>query len=99
MPEPRVEMNDGLAERVVRRAIAALANSYDSAPARATAARELLVHALDGESDDADAVDGYAAAAAIWALAHAIEAEAGRGLDWLAVAALEEWNFHQPENL
>ncbi len=98
MPERRVEMNDGLAERVVRRAIAALANSYGAAPARATAARELLVHALEGDSQEADAVDGYAAAAAIAALAHAIEAEAGRGLDWLAVAALEEWDFHHPEN-
>ncbi|HEX3489243.1 MAG TPA: hypothetical protein VHU92_07860 [Streptosporangiaceae bacterium] len=91
-------MNDGLAERVVRRAIAALANSFGVAPARAMAARELLVHALEGSSDDADAVDGYAAAAALAALAHAIEAEAGRGLDWLAVAALEEWDFHHPED-
>ena len=48
MPEPRVSMNDGLAERIVRRAIAAMANSYGSAPARATAAKELLVHALEG---------------------------------------------------
>jgi hypothetical protein len=97
--ERRVEMSDGLAERAVRRAIAALANSYGSSPARATAAKELLVHALQGESDEADAVDGYAAAAAIAALAHGIEAEAGRGLDWLSVAALEEWDFHHPENL
>jgi hypothetical protein len=97
--ERRVEMSDGLSERVVRRAIAALANSYGAAPARATAARDLLVHALQGESEDADAVDGYAAAAAMAALAHGIEAEAGQGLDWLSVAALEEWNFHLPENL
>lgn len=99
MPERRVEMNDGLAERVVRRAIAALANSYGTAPARATAAKELLVHVLEGDSEEADAVDGYAAAAVLAALAHGIEAEAGRGLDWLAVAALGEWDFHHPENL
>ena len=91
-------MSDGLAERVVRRAIAALANSYGAAPARATAAKELLVHALEGESEEADAVDGYAAAAALAALAHGIEAEAGRGLDWLSVAALQEWDFHHPES-
>ncbi len=98
MPERRVSMSDGLAERVVRRAIAALANSYDSAPARATAAKELLVHALEGSSSPADEADGYAAAATIAALAHGIEAEAGRGLDWLSVAALEEWDFHHPES-
>ena len=98
MPEPRVSMNDGLAERIVRRAIAAMANSYGSAPARATAAKELLVHALEGASAPADEVDGYAASAAIAALAHAIEAEAGRGLDWLSVAALEDWDFHHPES-
>jgi hypothetical protein len=98
LPERRVVMSDGLAERVVRRAIAALANSYAYAPARATAAKELLVHALDGESEPADAVDGYAAAAALAALAHGIEAEAGRGLDWLSVAALAEWDFHHPES-
>ena len=67
-------------------------------PARATAAKELLVHALEGESEEADAVDGYAAAAALAALAHGIEAEAGRGLDWLSVAALQEWDFHHPES-
>jgi hypothetical protein len=98
VPEPRVSMNDGLAERIVHRAIAALANSYGSAPARATAAKELLVHALEGASAPADEVDGYAASAAIAALAHAIEAEAGRGLDWLSVAALGEWDFHHPES-
>jgi hypothetical protein len=98
VPERRVSMSDGLAERVVRRAIAALANSYGSGPARATAAKELLVHALEGSSDSADETDGYAAAAAIAALAHGIEAEAGRGLDWLSVAALEEWDFHHPED-
>ena len=91
-------MNDGLAERVVRRAIAALAHSYGRAPARAVAAKELLVHALEGASGSADEVDGYAAAAAIAALAHGIEAEAGRGLDWLSVAALEEWDFRHPES-
>ena len=98
MTGPRVSMTDGLAERVVRRAIAALANSYGAAPARATAAKELLVHALEGASGPADEADGYAAAAAIAALAHGIEAEAGRGLDWLSVAALEEWDFHHPES-
>jgi hypothetical protein len=98
VPERRVSMSDGLAERVVRRAIAALANSYGAAPARASAAKELLVHALEGASDAADESDGYAAAAAIAALAHGIEAEAGRGLDWLSVAALEEWDFHHPES-
>jgi hypothetical protein len=97
VPERRVSMTDGLAERVVRRAIAALASSYDSAPARATAAKELLVHALEGASGSADETDGYAAAAAIAALAHGIEAEAGHGLDWLSVAALDEWDFHHPE--
>ena len=91
-------MNDGLAERVVRRAIAALANSYGSAPARATSAKEMLVRTLEGNSQAADAADGYAAAAAISALARAVEAEAGRGLDWLSVAALEEWDFHHPES-
>jgi hypothetical protein len=91
-------MSDGLAERVVRRAIAALANSYADAPGRATAAREMLVHTLDGDVQPADAADGYAAAAALAALAGAVEAEAGQGLDWLAVAALEEWDFHHPEN-
>jgi hypothetical protein len=91
-------MNDGLAERVVRRAIAALANSYGTAPARATAAKEMLVHILEGKSAAADQADGYAAAAALSALARGVEAEAGRGLDWLAVAALEEWDFHHPES-
>lgn len=91
-------MNDGLAERIVRQAIGGLANSYGAAPARATAAKELLVHALEGDSEEADAVDGYAAAAALAALTRGIEAEAGRGLDWLAVAALEEWDLHHPEN-
>ena len=91
-------MNDGLAECLVRRAVAALANSYGSAPARATAAKELLVHALEGRSSEADESDGYAAAAVMAALAHGIEAEAGRGLDWLSVAALEEWDFHHPED-
>jgi hypothetical protein len=43
-------------------------------------------------------VDGYAAAAAMAAIAHGIEAEVGQGLDWLAVAALQEWDFHHPEN-
>ena len=79
-------------------AIAALANSYGAAPARATAAKEMLVHALEGASEAADAADGYAAAAALAALAHGIEAEAGRGLDWLSVAALQEWDFHHPES-
>ncbi len=91
-------MTDGLAERVVRRAIAALANSYGSAPVRATAAKEMLVHALEGHSNAADETDGYAAAAALAALAHGVEAEAGRGLDWLSVAALEEWDFHHPQS-
>ena len=91
-------MNDGLAERLVRRAVAALANSYGSPPARATAAKELLVHALECRSSEADEADGYAAAAVMAALAHGIEAEAGRGLDWLSVAALEEWDFHHPED-
>ena len=90
-------MTDGLAERVVRRAVAALANSYGSAPARATAAKELLVHAQEGHSSESDESDGNAGAAVMAALAHGIEAEAGRGLDWLSVAALEEWDFHHPE--
>ncbi len=98
MPEQRVSMSDGLAERVVRRAIAALANSYSTAPARATAAKEMLVHTLEGNAGAADEADGYAAAAALAALAHGVEAEAGRGLDWLSVAALEEWDFHHPES-
>jgi hypothetical protein len=98
MPEQRVSMSDGLAERVVRRAIAALANSYATAPARATAAKEMLVHTLEGNAGAADEADGYAAAAALAALAHAVGAEAGRGLDWLSVAALEEWDFHHPES-
>jgi hypothetical protein len=82
----------------VRRAIAALANSYATAPARATAAKEMLVHTLEGNAGPADEADGYAAAAALAALAHGVEAEAGRGLDWLSVAALEEWDFHHPES-
>jgi hypothetical protein len=98
LPDRRVAMNDGLAERVVRRAIARLANSYAQAPARATAAKELLVHALEGRTLTADETDGYAAAAALAALAHGVEAEAGRGLDWLSVAALQEWDFHHPES-
>ena len=98
MTERRVPMSDGLAERVVRRAISHLANSYSHSPARATAAKELLVHALEGQNGEADEADGYAAAAAIAALAHGIEAEAAHGLDWLAVAALQEWDFHHPEN-
>jgi hypothetical protein len=96
--ERRVAMSDGIAERVVRRAIAHLANSYSHGPARASSAKELLVHAFEGGSDDAEEADGYAAAAAIAALAHGIEAEVGRGLDWLAVAALQEWDSHHPEN-
>jgi hypothetical protein len=92
-------MTDGLAERVVRRAVAALANSYAASPERATAAKEMLVHLLEGDREQADAVDGYAAAAAAFAaLARAVAAEAGRGLDWLAVAALQEWDFHHPES-
>jgi hypothetical protein len=96
--ERRVMMSDGIAERVVRRAISHLANSYSHAPARAEAAKEMLVHAFEGESEEADEVDGYAAAEAMAALSHGIEAEVGRGLDWLAVAALEEWDSHHPEN-
>jgi hypothetical protein len=96
--ERRVAMSDGIAERVVRRAISHLANSYGQAPAKATAAKELLIHALEGASDNADEADGYAAAAAIAALAHGVEAEVGRGLDWLAVAGLQEWDLHHPEN-
>jgi hypothetical protein len=91
-------MSDGLAERTVRRAVASLANHYSAAPERATAAKELLVRLLEGRPDDADAVDGYAAAAALVALARGVEAEAGSGLDWLAVAAIEEWDSHHPEN-
>ncbi len=91
-------MSDGIAERLLRRAISHLANSYPHAPARYAAAKELLVHAFEGNSDDADEVDGYAAAAAMAALAHGVEAEVGRGLDWLAVAALQEWDSHHPEN-
>ena len=98
MAERRVSVTDGLAERVVRRAIAALANSYPAAPERASAARDMLVHVLAGDAEDADAADGYAAAAVFAALAHAVEAEAGRGLDWLSVAALDEWAFHHPES-
>ena len=99
MAERRVAMNDGLAERVVRRAVAALANSYAAAPTRARAAKEMLVHTLEGKAEAADEADGYAAAAALAALAHGVEAEAGRGLDWLSVAALEEWDFHHPDSL
>ena len=55
------------------------------------------MHALEGTNNQADEVDGYAAAAAIAALAHGIEAEAGRGLDWLAVAGPPGWDFHHPE--
>ena len=98
MTERRVAMSDGIAERVVRRAISHLANSYPHAPARSSAAKELLVHALEGASGDADETDGYAAAAAMAALAHGIEAEVGRGLDWLSVAALQEWDSHHVEN-
>jgi hypothetical protein len=97
--ERRVAMSDGIAERVLRRAISHLANSYAHAPSRSSSAKELLVHAFEGGAyDEADEVDGYAAAAAIAALAHGIEAEVGRGLDWLAVAALQEWDPHHPEN-
>jgi hypothetical protein len=96
--ERRVAMSDGIAERVVRRAVSHLANSYGAAPARASAAKDMLVRAFEGKSEEADAVDGYAAAAAMAALAHGIEAEVGTGLDWLAVAALQEWDFHHPEN-
>lgn len=98
MPERRVEMTDGLAERMVRRAIAALANSYASAPERSAVAKEMLIRVLQGNADPSDAADGYAAATAFAALAHSVEAEAGRGLDWLAVAALQEWDFHHPES-
>jgi hypothetical protein len=96
--ERRVAMSDGIAERVVRRAISHLANSYGAGPARASAGKDMLVRAFEGKSEEADAVDGYAAAAAMAALAHGIEAEVGTGLDWLAVAALQEWDFHHPEN-
>ena len=98
MTERRVAMSDGIAERVVRRAISHLANRYSQAPARSSSAKEMLVRAFEGKSEEADGVDGYAAAAAIAALAHGIEAEVGQGLDWLAVAALQEWDFHHPEN-
>jgi hypothetical protein len=96
--ERRVAMSDGIAERVVRRAISHLANSYEHGPARASSAKEMLVRAFEGKNEEADEVDGYAAAAAVAALAHGIEAEVGQGLDWLAVAALQEWDFHHPEN-
>jgi len=96
--ERRVAMSDGIAERVVRRAISRLANSYPHAPARASAAKDMLVRAFEGKTEEADAVDGYAAAEAMAALAHGVEAEVGTGLDWLAVAALQEWDFHHPEN-
>src|SRR5258708_28617639 len=89
-------MNDGLAERVVRRAVAALANSYAAAPARATAAKEMLVHTLEGKAEAADEADGYAAAAALAALAHGVEAEAGPGLGSLSAAALVACGFHPP---
>ena len=82
----------------MRRAVAALAGCYTTAPERATAARDMLVHTLEGDARPADAVDGYAAAALLAALAGGVEAEAGRGLDWLAVAALQEWDFHHPES-
>ncbi len=91
-------MTDALAERVVRRAVAALAGSYAVAPERATAAKDMLVHTLEGDARPADATDGYAAAALLVALAGGVEAEAGQGLDWLAVAALQEWDFHHPES-
>jgi len=96
--ERRVAMSDGIAERVVRRAISHLANSYAHSPARASAAKDMLVRAFEGKSEEADEVDGYAAALAVAALAHGVEAEVGQGLDWLAVAALQEWDFHHPEN-
>src|SRR5260221_10505576 len=89
-------MNDGLAERVVRRAVAALANSYAAAPARATAAKEMLVHTLEGKAEAADEADGYAAAAALAALAHWVEAEAGRRLARLRGAALRGADFRHP---
>ena len=98
MTERRVGMSDGIAERIVRRAVSHLANTYSHGPARASTAKDMLVRAFEGTSEDADGVDGYAAAAAIAALAHGIEAETGSGLDWLAVAALQEWDFHHPEN-
>ncbi|HEY2508431.1 MAG TPA: hypothetical protein VGI58_18080 [Streptosporangiaceae bacterium] len=98
MTERRVAMSDGIAERVMRRAISHLANAYPHAPARASAAKDMLVHAFEGKSQDADEFDGYAAAEAMAALAHGIEAEVGSGLDWLAVAALQEWDSHHPEN-
>src|SRR5258707_15064757 len=91
-------MNDGLAERVVRRAVAALANSYAAAPARATAAKEMLVHALEGKAEAADEADGYAAAAALAALAHGVEAEAGGGAGWPSVAAPGGGGFHPPRS-
>jgi hypothetical protein len=96
--ERRVAMSDGIAERVLRRAISHLANSYGRSPARSSTAKDMLVRAFEGASVEADEADGYAAAAALAALAHGIEAEVGRGLDWLAVAALQEWDFHHPEN-
>jgi len=91
-------MSDGIAERIVRRAVSHLANSYAHAPAKASTAKDMIVRAFEGKSEEADAVDGYASAAAMAALAHGIEAEVGTGLDWLAVAALQEWDFHHPEN-
>src|SRR5260370_2447488 len=96
VPEQRVSMSDGLAERVVRRAIAALANSYATAPARATAAKEMLVHTLEGNAGAADEADGYAAAAALAALAHGVEAEAGRGPDRPSLPALAEVDLPHP---
>lgn len=98
MPERRVSMTDGLAERVIRLAVSSLANHYPEAPERATAAKEMLVRVLEGRVDDADAVDGYAAAVVLVALARGVEAQAGSGLDWLAVAAIEEWDAHHPES-
>jgi hypothetical protein len=91
-------MSDGVAERVVRRAVSRLANNYANGPTRASTAKDMIIRAFAGKSEEADAFDGYAASAAMAALAHGIEAEVGTGLDWLAVAALQEWDFHHPEN-
>ena len=58
---------------------------------------DAMFTSIEGEWDEVMAVV-RGAVEAVAALAHGIEAEVGQGLDWLAVAALQEWDSHHPEN-
>jgi hypothetical protein len=84
-------MTDRLAERVVRRAIATMASFYAAAPPPPTAAKEMLVHALEGES--VQPMRQTATLSRPWLMG--LSPRRG-GLDRPSVVALEDWDLHRP---